>query len=451
MSLMVSISGIRGIVGESLTPHVIVKYSSAFARYCNGGTIIVGRDGRVTGKIITELVLSTLQMAGCNVIDLGIVPTPTVALGVEKLQAAGGIAITASHNPMQWNGLKFMGPTGMFLNGDENKKFWTIADEGRFPVASWDKLGVLHLDHSFVEKHIDEVLHLPYIHVDQIIKRKFKVVVDCIDAAGGIIVPHMLSRLGCTVIKLNCDVKGIFSHTPEPIPENLSDLAKSVLREKADFGIAVDPDVDRLVFITEKGEPFGEEYTVTSAIKFILDKTQQKSPVSVAVNLSTTRAVDDVAHAYGAKVYRTAVGEINVAQKMKEIGSIIGGEGNGGVILPALHYGRDSIVGIGIILQQLAEFGGTLSEFKQTLPQYEIIKTRVDVTGKNPDQLLDHVKALHMAGGKINSDDGLKIDFPKAWVHLRKSNTEPIIRIIAEAPTRAEAEKLVYQFHQYLI
>ena len=447
---MVSISGIRGIVGESLTPDVIVRYSSAFARYPNGGTIIVGRDGRVTGKIIAELVSSSLQMAGCNVVDLGIVPTPTVALAVERLHAAGGIAITASHNPMQWNGLKFMGPTGMFLNGEENKIFWSIADEHRFPVASWDKLGVLHLDHSFTEKHIDEVLHLPFIHPDQIIKRKFKVVVDCIDAAGGIIVPHMLSRLGCTVIKLNCDVKGIFSHAPEPIPENLGDLAKTVLKEKADFGIAVDPDVDRLVFITEKGEPFGEEYTVTAAIKFILEKTKRQLPASVAVNLSTTRAVEDVAKQYGAKVFRTAVGEINVAQKMKEVGSVVGGEGNGGVILPAIHYGRDSMVGIGIILQQLTEFGGRISELKQTLPLYVIIKTKVDITGKNPDQLMDHVKALYMSGGKANTDDGLKIDFPKSWVHLRKSNTEPIIRIIAEAPTRDEAENLVFQFHQYL-
>lgn len=447
---MVSISGIRGIVGESLTPDIIVKYSSAFAQYSNRGTIIVGRDGRVTGKIIAELVSSTLQMAGCNVIDLGIVPTPTVALAVERLHAAGGIAITASHNPMQWNGLKFMGPTGMFLNAQENKIFWAIADDKKNVLVPWDKLGTLHLDQSFVEKHIDEVLQLPYISVDQIRKRNFTVVVDCIDAAGGIIVPHMLKRLGCSVIKLNCDVRGVFSHTPEPVPENLTDLARKVRDEKADFGIAVDPDVDRLVFITEKGEPFGEEYTVTSAVKFILEKFRQHANASVAVNLSTTRAVDDVAKVHGAKVYHTAVGEINVAQKMKEVGAIIGGEGNGGVILPALHYGRDSIVGIAIILQQLTEFGGTLSAFKQTLPQYVILKTKVDIAGKNPDALLDHVKALHMAKGKMNTEDGLKIDFAASWVHLRKSNTEPIIRLIAEAPTLSEAEKLISQFNQYL-
>jgi phosphomannomutase len=292
------------------------------------------------------------------------------------------------------------------------------------------------------------VLKIPYIDRETIWKRKFKVVLDCINGSGGVILPRLLRTLGCEVIEVNCDVSGVFARLPEPVPENLNDVCRRVKETRADMGIVVDPDADRLVLITEKGEPFGEEYTITSVIKYVLEKERRSS--TVVVNLSTTRAVDDVAGSNGAKVVRTPVGEINVAQKMKECNAIVGGEGSGGVILPAVHYGRDAIVGIGIILQQLAEFGGTLSGFKATLPQYSIIKSKVGISGKDARQILERMKDQYAAKGRINTEDGVKIDFPGSWVHLRASNTEPIIRIIAEATAEAEARALVRQFSDEL-
>ncbi|MBI5020334.1 MAG: phosphoglucosamine mutase [Ignavibacteriales bacterium] len=454
MSLMVSISGIRGIVGDTLTPEIIVKYTAAYAEYCGGGTIVIGRDGRITGKVIGNIVSSTLISMGCNVVALGVVPTPTVALAVEKLGAAGGISITASHNPIEWNGLKFFSSTGLFLDEDENKHLWDIADRGDFKYAEWNKVGLHKNDDTFIQRHIDEVLKLKYIDKNKIENRKFKIVIDSINAAGGDIVPKMLKQLGCVVIEMNCDVSGVFTRTPEPIPENLTAVCDRVKKEKADIGIVVDPDVDRLVFIDERSEPIGEEYTITSIVKFILEKQKQittnNSPLKVVVNLSTTRAVDDVTKLFGGSVMRTAVGEINVAKKMKEIGAIVGGEGSGGVILPEVHYGRDAIVGIPLMLQQLVEHGSSLSELKKSLPQYSIAKSKISVAGKKTSKLFERLITIYEHIGKINTDDGLKIDFPDSWVHLRKSNTEPIIRIIAEAPTMTKAEELVEDFKQQL-
>ena len=458
MSLMVSISGIRGIIGESLTPDVIVNYSAAFAQYCKRGKIIIGQDGRVSGKLIENIVSSTLLAMGCDVIDLGIVPTPTVALAVEKLGASGGIAITASHNPMQWNGLKFIGHSGLFLDSDENKHFWSIADSGLFKYAVWNKTGKHVPDETFIQKHIELVLNQPFIDIQAIRQRKFKIVVDCVNASGGIIVPQLLRNLGCEIIEMNCDVSGIFSRTPEPIPENLTELCNKVRETKSDLGIAVDPDVDRLVLINEKGESYGEEYTITTVVKFILEKeslnhkpeTRKSKSPDVVINLSTTRAVGDIAKSYNANIHRTPVGEINVARRMKEIGAIVGGEGSGGVIVPAVHYGRDALVGIALILQQLVEFGGTLSEFKMTLPQYSITKSKIDIASKNPEEIFDKIKLTNGPSGSINLDDGLKIDFSDSWVHLRKSNTEPIIRIIAEAPTIDQAEEIVNRFKKLI-
>ena len=445
---MVSISGIRGIVGESLTPEAVVKYAAAFAEYSNGGTIVLGRDGRITGASIGHIVSSTLSQMGCNVVAIGICPTPTVALAVEKMRAAGGIAVTASHNPMQWNGLKFMAPNGMFLNGDENRKFWHIADRGTFHYAAWDAQGKHIADSSFIDKHIAAVLSLPYIKIDQIRKRKIKVVVDCVNAAGGAIVPKLLREFGCEVVELNCDVSGIFSHTPEPIPENLTALAAQVVAHKADVGIAVDPDVDRLVLIDEKGTPFVEEYTIASAVKFVLgaEKALGHTKHTVVVNLSTTRAVEDIASAYGATVVRTPVGEINVASKMKEKKAVIGGEGSGGVILPEVHLGRDAIVGIGLFLQLLSEFGGKTSELKASLPQYTIVKDKILLGSFQPDAIFQKLNEKYSTTGRTTTEDGLKIDFDSSWVHLRASNTEPIIRIIAEATTQQEAATLVDRF-----
>ncbi len=452
---MVSISGIRGVVGTGLTPDTVVKYAAGFAEYCDRGTIVIGRDGRITGKSIGHIVSSTLLQMGCDVVSIGVCPTPTIALAVELKKAAGGISITASHNPMQWNGLKFFAPTGLFLNADENKEFWSIAEHQPRTYVPWNKQGNHISDPGFIEKHIENVLSLKYINVEKIRKRRFRVVLDCVNSAGGVIVPKLLAELGCDVIEMNCEVTGIFSHTPEPTPENLTDLASRVRSECADLGIAVDPDVDRLVLINEKGEPIGEEYTLAIVVKFILEKELSGRPQTwrgrpdsprVVINLSTTRAIDDICTEYGAELIRTPVGEINVAKTMKEIGAIVGGEGNGGVILPASHIGRDAPVGIGLILQHLAEFGGTLSELKKTLPQYFITKGKVDLGTLQPDDVLKRLLDKFSARGKVSTADGLKLDFPGSWVHLRKSNTEPIIRIIAEAPQKAESDELVASF-----
>ncbi len=457
MSLMISISGIRGIVGESLTPAVVVKYSAAFGEYCKRTNrtpsrtpeVILGRDGRSTGGIIAHLVSSTLLSTGVNVRALGVCPTPTVALAVEKLGAAGGISVTASHNPMQWNGLKFFAPTGLFLDAGQNKEVWEIADNAEVTFASWDKIGRHTADDSWIKKHIEAVLALPYLDLERVRKRKLKVVLDAVNAAGGMIVPALLQELGCEVIPLHCDVSGVFAHTPEPLPENLTELCERVKTERADIGIAVDPDVDRLVLITEKGEPMGEEYTIASAAKFVLEKERQLGHTytqSVVINLSTTRAVEDIAAQYGARVYRTPVGEINVAKKMQAVGAIIGGEGSGGVILPAVHTGRDAIVGIALILHLVAEFGGTLSALKASLPAYHIAKGKIELRNSAPDAALERIVDSYKSAGRINTEDGVRIDFADAWVHLRKSNTEPIVRVIAEARTMEKAQEIVATF-----
>ncbi len=459
MSLMISISGIRGIVGESLTPEIVVKYAAAFGEYCkrqNPGNpeIVIGRDGRITGKIVANLVSSTLLSTGVNVRAIGICPTPTVALAVEKLGATGGISVTASHNPIQWNGLKFFASTGLFLDAEENREVWKIADGNAATFAPWQSIGKHMPDDSWIRKHIDAVLALPFLDIEKIRSRKLRVVVDAVNAAGGIIAPALLRELGCEVVEMNCDVSGVFAHTPEPIPENLTDLCERVKSEKADIGIVVDPDVDRLVLITEKGEPFGEEYTIASAVKFVLERERQLGHTfthSVVVNLSTTRAIDDIAAQYGARVQRTPVGEINVAKRMKNIGSIIGGEGSGGVILPAVHTGRDAIVGIGLIMQLLAEFGGTVSELKSSLPEYQIAKGKIELGKISPDEALRKIQLAVRDEATVNTDDGVRIDYPDYWVHLRKSNTEPIVRVIAEAKTMKQALQVVEDFKQRIL
>jgi phosphomannomutase len=450
MSLMVSISGIRGIVGESLTPETIVKYAAAFAEYCGRGPIVIGRDGRVTGKSIGHIVSSTLLQMGCDVIALGVCPTPTVALAVVSKRAAGGISITASHNPMQWNGLKFFAPTGLFLDAEENRALWALADASHRSYAAWNRQGKHIADPGFIDEHIANVLSLRYVDVATVKRRRFKVVVDCVNASAAIVVPKLLRTLGCDVVEMYCDSSGIFPHTPEPLPENLTELSSRVRTERADMGIAVDPDGDRLVLIDETGESIGEEYTLACVVDFVLGHRLRDLPNAevppVVINLSTSRAIEDVAAKYGVNVLRTAVGEINVAKKMREIGAVIGGEGNGGVILSDSHIGRDALVGIGLILQQLTEFGGTLSQLKKSMPQYSIVKGKVDLGSLHPDGILKSLAERFGTKAKATTIDGLKLDFPSSWVHLRKSNTEPIIRIIAEAPEMVEAEALVKQF-----
>ncbi|MFN0159465.1 MAG: phosphoglucosamine mutase [Bacteroidota bacterium] len=454
MSLMTSISGIRGILGESLTPETVVNYSAAFAEYCKRRStgqpvVVLGRDGRATGKILTHIISSTLLAAGVNVRAVGIASTPTIAIAVEQSRATGGISVTASHNPMEWNGMKFFASSGLFLNEEENEELWTIARQGKFTYAPWNEMGRQHPDASWISKHIYALISSAYIDISRIQTRKFKIVVDCVNTAGGIMVPDMLREFGCEVIEMNCDMTGVFAHPPEPVPENLTELCERVKLENADLGIAVDPDVDRLVLINEKGEPYGEEYTIATAVKFVLEREKQKGhtfSTSVVVNLSTTRAVDDIAAQYGVKVFRSPVGEVNVVRKMKEVGAIIGGEGSGGVILPAIHSGRDAIVGIGLILQYLAEHGGTLSALKASLPQYSIAKGKIELGATSPEEALKRVQASVNGKAKVNTDDGLKLDFPDHWVHLRKSNTEPIVRVIAEARTMEEAKTVVESY-----
>ena len=454
MSLMVSISGVRGIVGESLTPEVVVKYAAAYGEYCKRQrpekpAVVLGRDGRITGRVLANLVSSTLLANGVDVRAIGVCPTPTVALAVEQSDAVGGISVTASHNPMEWNGLKFFAGTGMFLDPEENERLWRIADDEKPRYSSWNMLGTHTTEDQWIRKHVDAILSLNYIKKDIIRRRHLRVVLDCVNAAGGIIVPTLLRELGCEIIEMNCDVSGIFSHAPEPIPENLLDLASRVKTEKADLGIAVDPDVDRLVLITDKGEPLGEEYTIASAVKFVLETERQLGHTysqSVVVNLSTTRAVEDIAASYDAKCIRTPVGEINVAKKMQQVGAVIGGEGSGGVILPAIHLGRDALVGVGLILQMLAQFGGTLSEMKATLPSYSIAKDKIKLKRLSPESVLKKIQSSRNGTGRFNTDDGLRIDFPDYWVHLRKSNTEPIVRVIAEAKTMSQAVEIVESY-----
>jgi phosphomannomutase len=436
-TLMVSISGIRGIVGDGLDPKVLVKYTSAYADFIGKGTVIIGRDARITGEMVKSVVTGTLLAKGLNVIDIGICPTPTVQYTVKTLNAQGGIAISASHNPNEWNALKLLNSTGQFMTPEENVKMLSLLDSRDNKFVSWEHTGKFTSFEDGLKRHINDALNLKYINIDQIRKRKFKVVADCVNGAGAYVIPDYLRQLGCEVIELDCEKTGIFKRLPEPLPENLTKTMKTVKEHKADIGIVVDPDVDRLVLISNDGTPFGEENTITTAVNFILSKEKGNS----VVNLSTTRAVDDVAGRYGCKVFRSAVGEANVVKRMKEVNAIIGGEGSGGVIYPALHYGRDALVGIALILQQLSEFNGSMADFKNKLPSYFIAKKKILLGNINPDDVITKLVTKY-SGANINSEDGLRIDFPDHWVHFRKSNTEPIIRIITEAKNESLAEQL---------
>ena len=436
-TLMVSVSGIRGIIGDGLDPQTIVKYTSAFAEFCGKGKIVLGSDGRISGEMVKNIVAGTLIAKGNDVIDIGICPTPTVLFNVRKLKAVGGIQISASHNPNEWNALKLINRKGEFLSPEENSTMLSLIEESQKKYSIWNKLGKIIKYEDGLRNHIDAVLKMNHINLFRIRKRKFKVVLDCVNGAGSYSMPLLLKKLGCEVIEINCEKSGIFPRLPEPIPDNLKSTMKAVKKYKAELGIVVDPDVDRLVLITEKGEPFNEENTITQAVKFYLSKKKG----NVVVNLSTTRAVDDVAKIYGCKVFRSPVGEANVVKKMKEVRAVIGGEGSGGVILPEINFGRDALVGTVIILQHLLEFGGTLSELKKSLPQYYISKKKIELVNRNGDEVISKL-AEKYSSFQINREDGLRIDFDDHWVHFRKSNTEPIIRCIVEAKTKKEAEKL---------
>lgn len=439
MALMISVSGIRGIFGTDLTPQNLAKFTAAYGTWLKGGTVVVGRDSRVTGKICEDIVSATLASVGCDVIKVGIVPTPTVAMGVLKHKAAGGIIISASHNPAEWNALKLLNEKSEFLDADQGNKVIEIAEAGDLGYQSYDKIGEIREDHDLLDDHIEEVLNLPYINADEIAAKNFSVAVDAVNGAGSEAIPRLLDKLGVkTVHKIHCTPNGLFPHNPEPLPEHLTEICELVKEKNADLGVVTDPDGDRLALVDETGKLFGEEYTQAAAFDFILSK----NPGSCATNLSSSRACDDVARNYDQTCHRSAVGEINVVKVMQKQNAVIGGEGNGGVICPDLHYGRDALAGIAMVLQLLAEKEMSASEYRATLPDYFMSKNKIqlDELGKDADEVLKMVKE-HFSSLNPNTVDGVKIDFAEGWVHLRKSNTEPIIRIYSEgkSPEAAKA------------
>ena len=441
-----SISGIRGTIGgpagEGLSGVDVVKFTAAYASFIRKGcgdnnVIVVGRDGRLSGEMVSKLVVGTLMSMGFDVINIGLASTPTTELAVTGEKAAGGIIITASHNPVQWNALKLLNGNGEFLNDREGKEVIRIADENDYEFASVTELGhEYHVD-TWNRNHIAQVLALPLVDVDAIRKANFKVALDAINSVGGIVMPQLLHALGVKdIVELNCDCTGKFAHTPEPIPENLTDISAVVKESGADVGFVVDPDVDRLAIVMENGEMFIEENTLIAISDYVLEHT----PGSTVSNLSSSRGLRDVTRRHGCEYTAAAVGEVNVVTKMKETGAIIGGEGNGGVIYPAIHYGRDALVGVALFLTMMAKSGKKVTEIKAALPQYAIAKNKIQLTPElDVDAILDEVK-VRFKDEEITDIDGVKIDFPDSWVHLRKSNTEPIIRIYSEASTMERAD-----------
>lgn len=452
MTLIKSISGIRGTiggkVGDNLTPVDAVKFASAYGTFLKQQIqkdklkVVIGRDARISGPMIHNLVVNTLIGLGIDVIDLGLSTTPTVEVAVPLEQADGGIILTASHNPKQWNALKLLNAKGEFLSGADGAKILEIAEAEAFDFSEVDDLGEITVNDAYMDIHIDEVLELPLVDADAVAQRKFKVVVDGVNSSGGIIIPKLLEQMGVEVVKLYCTPDGHFPHNPEPLKEHLGDICKLVVEEQADFGIVVDPDVDRLAFISNDGEMFGEEYTLVAVADYVLSKT----PGNTVSNMSSSRALRDITEKHKGSYEASAVGEVNVVEKMKATNAIIGGEGNGGIIYPELHYGRDSLVGVALFLTHLAGMDCTVAELRASYPQYFMSKNKIELT---PQIDVDGVMATiakQYATENISTIDGVKIDFPTEWVHLRKSNTEPIIRIYTEAPTQAEADALAVRF-----
>lgn len=457
MTLIKSISGIRGTIGgvpgEALTPVDIVKFCYAYCselrkrKAPNGKKykVVVGRDARLSGLMVENLVCGTLIACGVDVVRCGFASTPTTELAVRFANADGGIILTASHNPRQWNALKLLNEHGEFLTAVQGQAILDCAEKGEFDFAEVDDLGTIS-DHDYTDEHIEAVLALEAVDAEAIRKAGFKVVLDAINSVGGIIMPRLLQKLGVECITLNGEPTGDFAHNPEPLPKNLVDLSETVVREKADLGISVDPDVDRLAFICEDGQPFVEEYTLVAVADYLLDEAVRKGVKNLATvsNLSSSRALRDVTEAHGGSYYASAVGEVNVTTKMHEVNALIGGEGNGGVIYPASHCGRDAMVGVALFLSKLAHNGLSVSEYKKTLPQYYIAKNRIDLSDSALiDKILEAMKET-FKNEKVNTIDGVKVDFEstREWVHLRRSNTEPIIRVYSEAPTAERAEAL---------
>ena len=434
--LMVSVSGVRGIYGDTLTPEIAMKYAAHFGIFSNRGKIIVGRDSRVTGPAMFNAVTAGLMSVGCDVVDLGIVSTPTVLLAVEESDAAGGISITASHNAAEWNAMKFVGENGMFLFPENADIFINSLDE---PVdyVGWDRIGKIYSDPDGSKRHIEKVMNIPYLDVEKIKAKKFKVVVDCVNGAGGVIAPQLLRDLGCEVVELNCEPTGIFAHVPEPLNKNLGDLEKAVAAQKADLGFATDPDVDRLSVVDETGKCIGEEFSLLLAEKFILSKTKG----DIVTNLSSSMASEDIAAEFGVKVHRTKVGEINVGKKMMELQSPVGGEGNGGIICPEVHYTRDAPAGMAVILGYLAERDEPISKLAAEIPHYYFAKNKIKVDPTELDNIMNKVPEI-FTDYKLDTKDGIKILGDKFWIHIRKSGTEPIIRVYVESETAEKSEQI---------
>ena len=451
MTLIKSISGIRGtiggVVGENLTPVDAVKFAAAYGTWLKNYSkkdkliVVVGRDARISGPMIHNLVVNTLIGLGIDVIDLGLSTTPTVEIAVPLELADGGIILTASHNPKQWNALKLLNEKGEFLNGEEGAKILEIAENEDFNFAEVDDLGEITSNDAFMDIHVDEVLNMELVDVEAVKAAKFKVVVDAVNSSGGIIIPKLLELMGVEVVKLYCEPNGHFPHNPEPLKEHLTDISELVVKEKADLGIVVDPDVDRLAFVSEDGEMFGEEYTLVAVADYVLSKT----PGNTVSNMSSSRALRDVTVKHGGMYEASAVGEVNVVELMKKNNAIIGGEGNGGIIYPASHYGRDSIVGAALFLTHLAHKKMKVSELRASYPQYYMSKNKIELTPQiDVDAILEAMTEKYKSE-QITTIDGVKIDFAENWVHLRKSNTEPIIRIYTEAATQDLADNLAHK------
>ena len=452
MTLIKSISGIRGTiggeVGENLTPIDIVKFTIAYTRFIAGKNsakrlrIVVGRDARISGEMVNDIIEGTLLGCGADVINVGLCTTPGTEMAVITHKADGGIIITASHNPKQWNAMKLLNEKGEFLNDAEGKQVLALAEQEDFLFPDVDTIGKVLLREDFNPTHIDQVLGLKLVDVEKVKARKFKVVVDAVNSIGGVVIPALLRRLGCEVVELNCTPDGHFAHNPEPLPQNLTEISEVIVKEGADLGVVVDPDVDRLALVNEDGTMFGEEYTLVAVADYILSKTMGNT----CSNLSSSRALSDVTVAHGGEYAASAVGEVNVVAKMKEIGAVIGGEGNGGVIYPELHYGRDALVGVALFLTYLAEQGCSMTELRKRYPAYYASKNKIELTPAiDVDKLLLTMKERY-AHERVNDIDGVKIDFAEHWVHLRKSNTEPIVRIYTEAKSQAFADEVAEKF-----
>ena len=451
MTLIKSISGIRGTIGgnigDSFTPIDIVKFTSAYAKFISlqdneSKKIVLGRDARLSGFFVSNIVSGTLIGCGFDVVDIGLSTTPTVEVAVEKENAAGGIILTASHNPKQWNALKLLNNKGEFISSEDGQQILSIAENDDYLFSEIDQIGNYTYNNTHNQKHIDDVLNLDLVNVDLIKSKKFRVVLDAVNSTGGMLIPQLLEKLGVECVELYCDPNGHFPHNPEPLPENLTEISKKVIDEKANLGIVVDPDVDRLALICEDGSMFGEEYTLVSVADFVLSKT----PGNTVSNLSSTRALSDITSKYDCKYYASAVGEVNVVEKMKECNAIIGGEGNGGIIYPSLHYGRDALVGIALFLTNLAEKNISCLQLRKSYPNYFISKNKIDLDqNTNIDNIFNILKKKY-SKYDLNLIDGLKIDFDFGWVHLRRSNTEPIIRIYSESTSKEKSDRIAQEF-----